>query len=785
MSKARYLRLVIGGREADIESAETLPVAIKYSLEDRESFQKKRSSESFDITIPASINNDKIANTFHNPGIQDLTTDQHYRGFQDVLLEANGYELLVGKSLLTGATHHSCPVSYTYDLYGNNGDWAIPLTESTLYDFIKHISFELTKENIEDSWLFDGADEDLPYVFAPVRYGQAMEGGYANLVENPPPFVKDWNMKPTYMKPSLSKYWIIYWAFRSLGYRVVSDFFDSEYFRRQIMPWTWGNFLYSDGTKLDALKFLAKSTGTFSMLNQDFTGFWDLDVSNDSTNAAFDNGGTYTYDAGAKEMKWEYLYSLDFGPLEATFRLAMPVSAVVTANSDVELRVQWFKNGVKLNNGSDNGNGTLLMEINAPTIGRVDFNEMVEDYLTVQIEEGDIISAKIYLHTFDSGLGIARIHASVDNFGVEYFRLGLGSVIDFENYTAFKKYKFLDFLGGVMDEFNLAVGTDPVEKVVYFEPLHPYATGNDLSDVQPGYLNGNTLDWSDKQDLSIVSELQLYSDSDREQVFRYKEDTSDGLLKKIQDRHVTTLGMGKYVLPERFKSGTPQEITNRFFSPVIHAELSQWKGLGSDPASSPQIICLIPENVSNTSADEAQNTFAPKSVYYKGIVTDVGWVFDGQKKNSYPYAFAVNYKPGGEDDPVLSYCDERIGVEDSYVLAKGLLKRFYMQRMAIMRNGQYYSTFFRLNSFDISNVMHREHIITRGMLWELVEIDNYKPLTDESSKCFMRAWAPIEQSDINNTYPSVGSVLDENQPTDRFDFRYNPLKALPSDILIH
>lgn len=36
------------------------------------------------------------------------------------------------------------------------------------------------------------------------------------------------------------------------------------------------------------------------------------------------------------------------------------------------------------------------------------------------------------------------------------------------------------------------------------------------------------------------------------------------------------------------------------------------------------MICLVPENISNTSSSEAQNTFIPKTAYYKGLVTGGG-----------------------------------------------------------------------------------------------------------------------------------------------------------------
>ncbi len=90
----------------------------------------------------------------------------------------------------------------------------------------------------------------------------------------------------------------------------------------------------------------------------------------------------------------------------------------------------------------------------------------------------------------------------------------------------------------------------------------------------------------------------------------------------------------------------------------MHYDVVQWDTATSE---APQMIIMAPENVSNVSRGEAQNTFLPKSVYYKGLNSSYKWVFDNEGTHPYPEMFAVNYKVGGENDPVLSYADESIG----------------------------------------------------------------------------------------------------------------------------
>lgn len=767
MPLAKYIKVHVAGEQMEMEAIDKLNVSISYKLEDQDDFQKKKSAESFGVRFPATLVNDKVSNTFHNPSVDDQTTDQIYKSARPAIIEANGYELLIGKAFMKSAQHSNRPMGYEYDFYGGNNDWVIDLKEVTLFDVLQHLTFSFSKVNIEASWLFDGMSEALPYVFAPVRYGEAMGDPVGDTGLN-----DDKNMKPEYMKPSISKYWVIYWAFKSIGYRVQSDFFDIEFFRRQVMPWTWGNFLYSEGTRLNNLDFLAKSAEQQNLDHFDGTTTWDLKVTNDSTDGAFDNNGSYSYDTGTFRMTWTYLSAFNYGTLEGNFHFDLFVDTLVSAGSSVEVWVQWYKNGSVVRD-------MQLVNLTAPGIGKKQFTGNVEDWLTTNVSATDIIQARVNVITNETNSGRVLLTGGVDAFELAYFRVPLGGTIDFANYTGLKKYKFLDFLRGVIDEFNLIPGTDPTSKVVYFEPAHPYSVTGDPNDTLPGYFNGEHNEWTDKQDISEgkISELTNYSDSERELLFKYKDDQSDGLLKKIQDRNVTTLAHGKYVLPDRFKAGK-KEIENRFFSPVMHYDVDQWAYITGETA---QMICLVPENISNTSKEEAQNTFQPKSAYYKGLEIGTGWIFDGDELNDFPFMFAVNYKPGGENDPILSYSDEKIGSGLSFVVGTGLVKRFFLQRMAIIRNGQYYNTHFRLNNLDVSNFLHREHIICRGQKWELVEINNYKPLLEESTACFLRKWSPILLVDHDNLFPAPATVLD-TPPVSPFDIKYSRLKALSSDI---
>lgn len=782
MPKTDYIRVKIGDYEIISTDPAELPVSIDYSLEDENDFQTKESATALSIETPAVINNSIAANTFNNASVSDLTKGEKMRNFQPAIIEASGVELLVGKAILKKGKHKIKPTGYLWDLYGDNADWVIDLKELTLFDILKHINFAFTKQTMIDSWLFNGTDESLPYVFAPVRYRDPF-GGYS-LTEDGVKVPQDDNVEVGYLRPSLSKFWILYWGLKTAGYKIDSEFLNTEFYKRMVTPWTWGNFLSSEGTRLEIHKFLAKSVADvyFDSPNGAHLDYFDLNVSNDSTDGAFDNNNDYSYDATTYEMKWAY-NPPHYGVLEATFSMQVFYNMHCTGNSSAVLYVQWFKNGVRIPGlngaiapGGLAGRGNIIAGHSASGLGsyKSDISEM---FCTVVINPGDIVSAKIPRYNFESKIGSSSTTANILRFQLDYFKIPVGGLIDFQNYTGLKKYKFLDFFKGECDLFDLSFKTNNLTKTVTIEPTHGYR----LSDgsIHPGYFNGDFIDWNGKSDFSKEWELESVTDGEREQMFQFKEDNNDGLLKKVNDRFIINLGAGKYVLPDRFKAGK-KERENRFYSAVVHYEADQFKdlGVGVNTGISPQLICIVPENISNTSNSESSNTFSPKSAYYKGIERGVGaWKFDGEVLQYLPYMFAVNYRPGGENDPVLSYSDEKIGT----LLAKGLVSTFYWQRLANMRNGQRYMSWHRLNNNDVAGA-HREFKIIDGNKWELIQITGFLPLQNESTKAVLVKHSPITSEDRDNTFPSKKSILEEDLTGSELDMKYSQLKCLPSDI---
>lgn len=777
MPRTDYIILEIDGQQADFDPKSQVPT-ISYQLEDKQNFEEKKSAEVLGIEMPATLINDQIHNTLHNPGVIDNTPDSQNVNFKSLRYIATGQEIFIGKYLPQSVIKkNGKPERYTGKGYGLNGDWVIDIKEKTIYDFLNPLIHIFDAPAIVGSWDFDGRNETADFVYAPVRYRKPF-GDYPEATEEEPdPQPNDDNVLINDLKPSISIYWLLYRGFKSVGYRIVSEFMDTDYYRRSVLPWTWGGFDFLDDTRWEPLKFLAAQPPIEQFasipgvwIHGDFDGYPDLQVVVNPSTApgTFDNSGLFQYTNGASVlpfmMKWLY-GGVDLGNVRVGLSIQFGYYLDVSNNGDANFKVQWYKNGVFVSE-------ELVDSVDAPALGSRTKNDFSEIFFESDVSFGDYIGARILVHNNDTALGSADTVIDVQQFTLNFVKLGLGSTVDFKNYPKFKNFKWLDLLRGEVDTFDLSIQTDPIRKEVYIEPTHGY----DINGTPyPGYYNRKQYDWTQKEDQSKESVLELFSDYEREFIYKFKDDTNDGGLKKIQDRNQTTIGMAKYLLPPRYKT-EKKEQENRFYSPVMHYDHDKFRYI---TGIAPQLIAIIPENISNTSSSESENTYNPKRAWYKGNVPGYGgWKFNGVTYTTLPFMFAVNYKPGGQNDPVLSYSDQLIGD----VIARGLLKKFFLQRMAIIRNGRRYNPiWFMLNNYDIANFLHRESIVVNGLEYVIVNIKDYDPISQESTEVCMWMFIPVAGIDADNSFPSIQAVQ-TGTSSNSFDVKYWHHVLLTSDI---
>lgn len=797
MPQNPHLKFNVGGNEIEVSELDSIPLAISYSLEEVEDFEKKKSATAFDVTLPATISNSKSFNTPANPNVEDLTADEFFKGHQSCVASVGGIEVFKGKAFLKEATHTNKPESIIINCYGANGDWMVDLAEKTLHDFVNPETHTFSILAVQDSWAFNGMSPTLDYVYAPVRYGQqfAADDKVVNLSQ---------------LKPSLSIYWILFRAYQSLGYKINSEFFDTEYFRRMVMPWVWGTFYNFSDDDLSKFKFKARPTSealkvihnaswnevvspnvtSGGTINDNVALAWG-DTTSGGADGGFDNardnyGGTpsYSFEQGHR-LRWQYLPAVaaEYSTIVVGLGGEVYYSFVAFNNGVIgqnkfKLVLHWLVNGVE-----DTSRQTVVKEWKQSNGSTEDKYFFTQEFL---VNSGDVIECYFMLH-MDTANSIDSTCSAVTArpgegtyYELQHAKRVTGSAIDLKKFEALKKYKFLDLLRGVIDTFNLSIQTDSINKVVTIEPTYPYYLENDPEAIRNGYFKKERLNWTDKQDLSKENKLILFSDSERELHFRFKNDPNDGGVNILDKRHSVTTGAAKYLFPQRFKTGK-KEAENRFFAPAACIQMNGWKDI---TGVAPYLLAIVPENISNTSKSEDATLFQPRIAYYKGFVPGVGGfkvnAENGSPTTTYtwlPYMFAVNYHSGGESDPILTYNDQNIAGR----LGIGLMRRFFLQRLAIMRHGKLYAPWMRLNLNDITNWLHREAIDIRSAIYYLIDIQNYLPLRDESTLCQLWKFHPVTEADDAACYPSRESVT-AGSLTGSEDIKYQTLLLLTTDL---
>ena len=920
MPLTKFLTILINNQNADLGEIDNVGLVIDYILEEPANFSSKQGSQSLGLVLPATKNNDKIFNTYWNPQVDDLSPGGSFRETMDVRIYVNGTVLIFqGYGILQEATATDVPVSYTINIYGNNGEWIIDMQNMTMWDCVNPASHNFTVTEVESSWANfntagDGSDD---FVYAPVRYVQPFDGttlGYQG----------DDCVNIYHLRPSISLYWLIYRAFAQLGFTLNSQFFQTAYFQGLVLPWVWGDFYDINSQLVEGICFKAAGwittelppligsnipfwSGTTSgstLGSASGSSWWNIAV-NGGWNPGAYSGGLATLSNGINSTGGEYvfsgngttpsgydwfrmnitnppsgydnfsLYSFDetTGTMQYTFN--PPVSLVGTmSNVSIEMQINLYAvitsfvgseallglecTHVLIGGGPDVVTCQSIMPSGGSIVGGTSFptnsgfpnTPIACNAIIPNCNPGDILKFRIrclssgshdcVFGIFSGGLlnnnpavvGVPSYayNPVTEQFGLitpnsiwsplysnltmTGFLIQIGNAVNLQNYDIFRNYQILDLLGGVVDMFNLEVQTDPVNKVVTFEPMF----GSTLPDstVLDGYFStSKLLDYTNKRDVKTGkgSTLSLFSNSARQIDLTFKLDGSDGAQTIWSQRYKNIYlsnrtytgginqnninidngiiagipGAARYMLPNRFAKGNNQ-MANRFFSATMHCTFPVWAQL-SVYNITPQLVAIFPQTA-GTNNGYAQS-FEPKLAFYKGYEPAHPerygvfiWIGDPAVPNmspvhSVPYMFAVNYGYGGATDPVLSYSDENIGG----VQVPGLMSQFFRQRFAIMRNGQLMETNLRLNLNDVCNWEHREGIVLDRSIYALIQIDGYNPLTDDSNPVTLWKIVSPEQVDADNSFPSTTSIL--TQPLtlpNSFDLRYAQMLIYPSDL---
>lgn len=723
-----------------IDLLEDVPFSLNFAIADIREPENRNSNYSKTITIPGSKTNNRLFSHIFEIDI-DCNFNPNKKAdcilYVDEIPQIRGYlQLLSITKLLDNK------IEYNICIKGNVGSIFASWGERYLTDLdFSSLNHTYNKATQIASWTGSAGSG---YVYPMIEYGQNGTNGLSYDVTNFFPAI--------YVKEYLDT------AFTQHGFTYESNFFNTPFFKRLIVPYN-GTKLQLSEAELNSRYFEAKRSADYiadtltSVVNSDFIAFplnWfntgsttpikininqDVsDVSNQfnttSNLATITNAGYYTFTATIS-------FNLSFSGLTAPSTLPAGncinfyICSYDSNNNYVSTlgMTSAYLVSESISNGSTTG--TYIVTVETPSIyvnanskiGTAFFYKEITGLYGIYLGQAGSIDINI--------LSASTFKNRALNFGITD-----GNAIDFNSLGIVQNIKIKDFFKSLITMFNLYIESDKsVENKYYIEPRDNF------------YANGTTIDWTPKLATNLQLELKpMGSLTASRYTFKYKED-KDYYNSKAQNSYIDPYGT-KYVdiTTDFVKSEKKIDI---IFSPTPSARI------GTTNRIIPHII----------SVNQQGQIVAPpencniRILYYGGKKSTSAWTYTSAVSGSsseteYPYC-------GHVDIPTQPTFDLSFGVpreiywDTNYYTNSNLYNKYWKKYLEEItdKDSKIVTGYFHLNPVDIHLLDFRNQFFVDGHLLRLNKIYDYNPLANDLTKCeFIRikdALPFVDDSDIS------------------------------------
>lgn len=540
----------------------------------------------------------------------------------------------------------------------------------------------------------------------------------------------DWNVKhfftAVYLKTVTDK------IISGAGFEYVSNFMDSERYRRFIIPCSGGSNLKLTNDQVEDRTFRATSSGVTYVNKDGSTTPEVIDIADDSTPPNFDTGGVYNNITGIYTVPYSGTY---------TFRIKPKASVTHFPSADTTLattipQMGWFrivKSGVgvmtsiltRLSSvGYIPSTFTITMPSSTVTSGTTTDTQTGDLSITTWAYAGDQIycdflpsNTTAYATGANSPTNYARINIEVGTiFSVQMSDTNVqeNDVVSLSSILP-DKYKQSDLLKSVIKAFNLFVQQDKDNpRKLYIEPRDDF------------YADGEVVDWSQKLDnTKEVRIIPMGELNTKRYIFKYKDD-EDYYNRDYRAEYSETYGQHILDIENDFLKG---EIKNEIiFSPTPLV----------DHPGNDRIISRIFDI-------DDQATVKPKPsnirlLYYGGVkTTNSAWNYIASSGTTVmsEYAYA-----GHVDDPLNPTFDLSFGVPrevyyltDTYT-ANNLFNIYHKEQYDQItdKNSKILVAYFHLNEIDINKLDFRNEFYFENEKWQLNKIYDYDSESSDTVK---------------------------------------------------
>ena len=706
----QYTKLFINNQEVDLFKAEELPLNITKRVNNIEGeIQGDYSRAS--VTVPATSNNVLILGDS--------------RQFFDFRIEVDGQpsfngtaRVRKGKTFSQG--YAAIQENFEINLISNNSSWFVLLGETMLSD-LTDLIVTFSQANILTGFVSDPSLREHGFTFIKLKEWLHPVGAAPNiryqlsLLEATPVL---------YIKPLIEE------AFNSIGYTIQSNFFDTDMFKKLVLP-TFLPKKMPFGYNEKYLNTKVSHTAPFTISATANPFLYDtIDQAAPQNPTAYNTlTGEYTCPV---DGYYEVIISWTFG------------SPFVIGPGDALIGVIIL-----------NGIGTSpLAGFGWPQLGGLyPANETLTASTILLLDAGDKIATSI-------GVGTAAVipidKAEMIINGEAIIKEGVD--IDFK--FLLEEYSFKDFFSGVIAMFNLCFETDEVAKVVTIEPKDNYFNTSrtpTTTEIKEGFYNNTQKDYSQLVDYSKSGSFDF---PEMQGSFNYTfvsdNDPTAEFVEGINDFKIyeARFLMGEGSNPTKIKS---KEIP--FFAKTIH--VSDFEATAPDSNAIPQFALIYPTNfILDPTATEERTDIQPRILYFAGQRTGGNFPeSDGYIElfeaigvlTPNPLSFMVNYTDRTGLDPNLGFDTQIINGASS----SGLLQKFYLQEMTRNNIAELRKNYVQFNSIDYLNFTHRTKAFIDGERYIVQTLEGFNPLKD----------APTQFIFYKDEFPDSDNILQiQNSP---------------------
>jgi hypothetical protein len=753
----------------DVYNRDKVPLALNFNSGDLRDPSKKTTGYSKTFELPASAHNNRVLNTIIGNTSDKQSLDI---GWNKARISVNGIVVFNGfarieKGVTGSGGRYSCHILQ------DPSYWPELIADKKLCD----LSFPThTKNftNIVNSW---SSNVDIqPYVYPAISYGEWAGG--ANGVRGFSDF-----------HPAVYAKAIVDRIFGDIGYTVNSDFFNSQFFKKLIIPYTSGEDYVETG-------------GAFGA-NGDYFGEARLAPNDGSNMPDIDNTGLF----GSCESEYyrpvltvteglDYMsagspgsiqggYTVPFtGRYTVYYRATVEISQC-TSNVNSGMYAAWAHcNGQTIGTETLGGYGNACnyqyYEID-DNVGPPGFNIDGSEYededagnsgeqtcwwskmvdggdpttksfqFDADFTVGDKIQVGFYGKNNSDGCTaycniedqVFQVYPTVDNVFVPPTEAGLSSALGCG-------VKQKEFLKGLTEMFNLYWTADSEAKTVDVEPYNDF------------YGSGNMVDWTKKIDTKSVTDKYIIQELAKETRFGYKIDNNDNLVEQYMNSMDRELWDMRHTNEDLYRKEYT-EMGTTVFSPTFRlftggggAARTFTYNYNDNPPTIPAMWgggtnTSIWGYFNNANRPEREFDFNIRILNYHGLSPNTGsWrltMDDGAESSnlySYPYAYTYNeeHAADAEYDDNLAWHDKGSG--DTF--QRGLFNRYWGRLFDKISGGAMLRTcMMDLNSTDISRFDFRDiiKIDEEGgtcTYWTVNKIIDYQPGKDKLTKVELVQW---------------------------------------------